>query len=88
MRSTPHLLVVGACYACDKGFGFNPKRPPAIDLDGVARLVCEECMRSLNRLCVENGKRPFVVLPTSYEATEIADSELALNLSVGAGRVR
>jgi hypothetical protein len=83
MRSTPHLLVVGVCYACDRGFGFNPRRPPVIDLDGVGQLVCRDCSSAVNRLCVENGRRPFVILPNAYEPAEVLDEEL---LSVGAGR--
>jgi hypothetical protein len=86
VRSTPTLLVVGVCYACDRGFGFNKEHPPVVDLDGVGQLVCSECTSAVNRLRVANGRRPILIHPAAYEPAETPHSVLSrIRISVGAG---
>lgn len=62
-----YVLAFGKCWGCQRIFGFNPHRVPRTTLGDV---MCEDCMRRVNREREKKGQAPLPVHPDAYEPTE------------------
>lgn len=64
------VIAVDACAACQRTFGFNPKRVPSIPIDGIRRPICLECMERANATRSQNNLKPHLILPNAYGPAE------------------
>lgn len=67
---TGYVIAVGQCYGCNRTFGFNPCRVPAIrdPKSGSKIPICRACIDAANPLRIAKGLDPVVPHVDAYEA--------------------
>jgi hypothetical protein len=63
----PVVQAMEACVLCGRPFLFNPHAVPSVNVQGVRRPMCRDCVDVVNAKRVAAGLDPFTIRPDAYE---------------------
>lgn len=65
-----YLIATAPCVGCSTPFSFNPERVPSIEVEGVKRPICRNCIERVNPQRIANGLPPCIPLRGAYAEME------------------